>query len=81
MTDKDDHVVHKTFEHWAEWIERDVISCGAPDRWSRRIRRDEDCSFNVSDEQCCRGLTPSLNATGALPDPWCTTARDQNFSH
>jgi hypothetical protein len=81
MIDKDEHVVHKTFEHWVESMQHDTSACGAPDCWLRRIRDSEDCSFNVSDEQCCRGLTPSLNATGALPEPWCTTARDQNFCH
>jgi hypothetical protein len=79
MIDKDEHVAYKTFEHWVERMEHDVSACGAPDRWIRRIRQDEDCSFNVSDEQCCRGLTASLSATGAPADPWCTTWRNHDF--
>jgi hypothetical protein len=81
MTDKDDHFAYKTFEHKVEWMEHDGSACGAPDRWHRRIRRSEDCSFNVSDEACCRGLTASLSATGAPADQWCTIWRDQNFCH
>jgi hypothetical protein len=79
MIDKDEHVISKTFEHWVERMEHDVSACGAPDRWIRRIRQSEDCSFNVSDEQCCRGLTASLSATGAPADPWCTVWRNHDF--
>ncbi len=80
MTDKDDHVLFVTFEHHVEWLERDTSSCHAPDRWNGRIRDSAKC-FNISDESCCRILTGSLNATGATPDPWCTTMRNQNFCH
>ena len=78
MTDKDDHVTHFSFEHHVEYIERDVSSCGAPDRLGRRIRDEATC-FNISDEDCCRLLTGSLSATGASPEPWCTSRRNQNF--
>lgn len=80
MTDKDDHIAYVTFEHRVEWIERDMSGCGAPDRWAHRTRASEDC-FNISDEDCCRGLTASLSATGAFADPWCTTQRNLNFCH
>jgi len=80
MTDKDDHVLFTTFEHHVEWLERDASSCGAPDRWLGRIRDSARC-VSLGDEECCRLLTGSLNATGATPDPWCTTARNQNFCH
>lgn len=85
MTDKDSHVVTISFEHHVEWLERDASSCRAPDRWRGRIRDEATCGNlpggSLSDEDCCRLLTGSLNATGALPDPWCTTARNQNFCH
>jgi len=80
MTDKDDHVAYKTFEHKVEWLEHDASACGAPDRWGRRVRASTDC-FNAGDEDCCRGLTPSLSATGAPADPWCTVWRNQDFCH
>lgn len=79
--DKDNHVVYVTYEHHVEWLERDASSCGAPDRWRRRIRDSAKCSSAISDEDCCRLLTGSLNATGATPEPWCTTARNQNLCH
>lgn len=80
MTDRDDHVINVTFEHKVEWVEHDTSTCGAPDRWFRRIRDKATC-FNISDESCCRLLTGSLSATGASPDPWCTSRRNQDFCH
>jgi hypothetical protein len=80
MTDRDDHVLFFSFEHHVEWLERDTSSCGAPDRWNARIRDEATC-FSISDEDCCRLLTGSLGATGASPEPWCTSRRDQNFCH
>jgi hypothetical protein len=85
MTDKDNHITHFSFEHKVEWVQHDVSSCGAPDRWFRRIRDEATCGNlpggSLSDEDCCRLLTASLSATGALADPWCTSRRDQNFCH
>ena len=70
MTDKDNHVLYKTFEHHVEKLERDISSCGAPDRWTRRIRRDNDC-VNISDEDCCWGLRTSISAVGDSVPLWC----------
>ena len=78
-TDKDDHVVYFTFEHHVEWLERDVSSCRSPDRWRGRVRDSARCTSGISDEHCCRLLTGSLSATGASPEPWCTTRRGQNL--
>ena len=80
MTDKDDHVVYFTIEQHVQFIERDASTCGAPDRLGTRIRDSADC-FNISDEECCRLLTASLSATGASPEPWCTSLLNQNRCH
>lgn len=77
MTDKDDHLVYTTFEHHVEAMAHDVSTCGAgaPDIWSGRIRDSAHCAGygggNISDEDCCRLLTGSLSATGALAAEWC----------
>jgi len=44
-TDKDTHFPYAyfTFEHHVEWLERDVSSCGAPDRWTQRVRLRARC--------------------------------------
>jgi len=83
MTDRDQHFPFFTFEHRVEWLERDTSSCRAPDRWRARIRADVSClsAEGLSDESCCRHLTDSLIATGASPDLWCRTKRNQNFCH
>ena len=80
-TDKDNHVLFFTFEHHVEWVERDTSSCGAPDRWRSRVRDSARCTSAISDEDCCRLLTGSLSATGASPEPWCTSLRNQNLCH
>jgi len=72
MTDKDDHVFYDSFEHHVEWVEHDTSACGAADIWHRRIRAEEDFCYDIGDEACCYGLTPSLNAVGSLPAEWCT---------
>jgi hypothetical protein len=85
MTDKDEHVLWITFEHKVESLVQDVSTCGAPSYWQRWIRaKTGPCEFGgagSSDEGCCRLLTASLRATGAQPDPWCTSRRDDNFCH
>ena len=84
MTDKDDHVVTYSFEHHVESVDRDRGPCGAPDVWHRRIRDEATCSFSVDDEDCCRLLTGSLSATGALADDWCRSPngfRNQDRCH
>ena len=80
-TDKDNHILFITFEHHVEWLERDASSCGAPDRWRSRVRDSARCTSAISDEDCCRLLTGSLSATGASPEPWCTSLRNQNLCH
>lgn len=80
-TDKDSHVVYFTFEHHVEWLERDVSSCGAPDRWQRKVRKDNDC-VGISDYDCCIGLRFSISAVGDDPFYWCSAQiRDYNFCH
>jgi hypothetical protein len=81
MTDKDTHFPYFTFEHHVEKKEHDVSSCGAPDRWSRRIREDNDC-INISDFQCCIGLDASITAVGDSTIYWCDAAvRNIDFCH
>jgi hypothetical protein len=81
-TDKDTHtLLYITFEHHVEWLERDVSSCGAPDRWRNRIRQDNDC-VNISDFDCCWGLRYSISAVGDDPYYWCSGGvRNVNFCH
>ena len=80
-TDKDNHVVYFTFEHHVEWLERDVSSCGAPDRWKSRIREDNDC-VGISDYDCCYGLRHSISAVGDSWTYWCSGGvRNRNFCH
>ena len=65
-------------------LDRDTSSCGAPDVWHRRIRSDATCTFNIDDEDCCRLLTGSLSATGALAEVWCKSPngfRNQDRCH
>jgi hypothetical protein len=85
MTDKDEHILWITFEHKVESLVQDVSACGAPSYWQRWIRaKTGPCEFGgagSSDEGCCRLLIPSLNATGAQAEPWCTSRRDDNFCH
>jgi hypothetical protein len=81
MTDKDNHTVYFTFEHHVERLERDVSSCGAPDRWVRRVRMDNDC-FNISDYDCCWGLRTSIAAVGDSWTYWCSSGvRNVDFCH
>jgi len=81
MTDKDSHLAYFTFEHHVEKKERDVSSCGAPDRWSRRIREDNDC-VNISDFLCCIGLDDSISAVGDSTAYWCDSAvRNIDYCH
>lgn len=81
MTDKDNHTFYFTFEHHVQWRERDVSSCGGPDRWKRRIRVDNDC-FNISDRNCCLGLRNSITAVGDDPNYWCDAAiRNRDYCH
>lgn len=78
-TDKDSHFGYFTFEHHVEWLERDMSSCGAPDRWQRRIREDNDC-VAISDFDCCWGLRYSISAVGDDPYYWCSAGvRDTNY--
>lgn len=81
-TDKDTHVgsLYFTFEHHVEKKERDVSSCGNPDRWRRRIRDDNNC-YNVPDFECCVGLGASILAVGDSPSLWCDQYRDWNQCH
>lgn len=79
MTDRDAHFAYFTFEHHVERMQRDVSTCGAPDRWTNRIARDNDC-VGISDEDCCMGLRHSIAALGDDPFYWCSaTIRDRNF--
>ncbi|MEM8932783.1 MAG: hypothetical protein AAGE94_16480 [Acidobacteriota bacterium] len=81
MTDKDDHVAYKTFEHHVEQRQTDVSSCGAPDTWNRWVRQDNDC-FNISDYNCCYGLRHSLSAVGDTYQSWCGAGvRNVDFCH
>lgn len=80
MTDKDDHLTYITFEHHVEKYQQDTSSCGAPDRWVRRIRQDNDC-FNISDFNCCWGLRTSIQAVGDDPEIWCGVLRNQDKCH
>ena len=66
MTDKDSHVVYFDFEHHVESRETDISSCGAPDRWVRRIRDTATC-FNISDYDCCFLLATSISHGGRRP--------------
>jgi len=78
-TDKDTHtLLYITFEHHVEWLERDMSSCGSPDRWRNRIRQDNDC-VNISDSDCCWGLRHSISAVGDDPTYWCDFFRNVNF--
>lgn len=70
MTDKDDHIVYKTFEHHVEQRLVDVSSCGSPDRWNRWIRDDNDC-VGLADKTCCEGLRTSIQAVGDSETYWC----------
>lgn len=81
MTDKDDHVTYKTFEHHVEQRLVDVSSCGSPDRWDRWIRMDNDC-VGISDSDCCWGLRFSISAVGDSESYWCSEGvRDIDFCH
>lgn len=81
MTDKDDHLVYITFEHHVEHREADVSSCGAPDRWRRRVRASNDC-WGGSDYFCCNGLSPSIVAVGDSPYIWCNLPyRNNDLCH
>lgn len=81
-TDKDLHFSYFTFEHHVEWLERDVSSCGAPDRWKRRVRQDNDCTLNISDKTCCLGLRSSIEAVGDVPEYWCSAdILNHNYCH
>ena len=81
MTDKDVHVGYDTWEHHVEWLERDMSSCGNPDRWRRRVRADNDC-FGVPDSECCYGLYNSITAVGDSVAYWCDyDIRNHDWCH
>ena len=82
MTDKDQHTLGSfTFEHHVEWLERDMSSCGASDRWRSRIREDNTC-VAISDLDCCLGLDDSIEAVGDSPSYWChQDNRNENNCH
>lgn len=80
-TDRDDHFGYFTYEHHVEWLERDVSSCGAPDRWRNRVRISNNC-VAISSLNCCLGLDDSIEAVGDDPDYWCSYGvHDINFCH
>lgn len=81
-TDKDQHSLGSfTFEHHVEWLERDMSSCGATDRWRSRIRKDNTCVL-ISDLDCCMGLRVSISAVGDSPTYWCNVSnRNVNYCH
>ena len=81
MTDKDDHLFYKVFEHHVEQRRVDVSSCNAPDAWNRWVREDNTC-FNISDSDCCHGLRFSISAVGDSPTFWCgSSIRNVDFCH
>ncbi|HEX5719861.1 MAG TPA: hypothetical protein VF179_27145 [Thermoanaerobaculia bacterium] len=82
MTDKDQHSLgYFTFEHHVEWLERDMSSCGATDRWRSRIREDNSC-VAISDYDCCIGLDDSIEEVGDSPAFWChQDNRNENNCH
>lgn len=80
MTDEDDHVVYKTYEHHAERRETDVSNCGAPDQWIREKLEDNDC-WNLDDRTCCEGLEDSIESLGDSTDYWCIYNRNVDDCH
>jgi hypothetical protein len=81
MTDKDDHVVYKTFEHHVEQRLVDVTSCGSPDRWNRWIRSHAYC-YGLDDQFCCEGIGTSIQQVGDSLTLWCGSShRNIDFCH
>ncbi len=81
-TDKDTHVGYKKFEHHTEWLQRDISSCRAPDRWQGRVRSTGSCTYNISDRDCClQGIGTSISQVGDNPTLWCGSWRNINFCH
>lgn len=81
--DKDHHGLYFSLEHWVEHKERDVSSCGAPDRWVRWVRAQASFCFNVTNQQCCEsGLSTSILQVGDNPSHWCNPGIiNNNYCH
>ena len=77
--DKDRHLFDYDLEHWVKqkWV--DVSSCGAADRYTKRVARERSCSHGTNSGVCCHvKLGSSILSFGDDPNFWC--GRVDNYS-
>ncbi len=80
MADKDNHIGYVKWEHHVEQIQHDVSSCGAPNRYTSRVRSSGYCDPFSDDQYCCdEGIGTSIQQVGDNPSVWCGSKRNQDF--